>query len=229
MAIQPNPPKNVWVAAGDGDLDRVKELIESHSLSPNVPDPNSYTPMHAAASYGQIEVLEYLVSRGGDVNITDDDGDTPIYTVENVDTARWLVEHGAIVDRRNQEGISPIEHLSEDFGEVANYLQTLTTTTTTSSAPGAQSPNHPSQHSQNAASEQLTSALMASVQEIMERAEAEGRDPDEELRQVVSRTVLDGVATGYAMTEDTSIRDAGRAREDPDDSPSKRSRMDGPG
>jgi hypothetical protein len=36
----------------------------------------------------------------------DEDGDTPLYTVENVDTARWLVEHGARVDHRNNEGIS---------------------------------------------------------------------------------------------------------------------------
>lgn len=33
----------------------------------------------------------------------------------------------------------------------------------------------------------------------MERADAEGRDPDEELRQVVGRTVLDGVITGYGL------------------------------
>ena len=45
------------------------------------------------------------VSLGGDVNTTDDDGDTPLYTVENVETARYLVEHGATVDRRNNEGI----------------------------------------------------------------------------------------------------------------------------
>lgn len=43
---------------------------------------------------------------GGDVNITDEDGDTPLYTVEDVATARWLVEHGAVVDRTNGEGVS---------------------------------------------------------------------------------------------------------------------------
>ena len=43
---------------------------------------------------------------GGDVNVTDEDGDTPLYTVEDVATARWLVEHGAVVDRTNGEGVS---------------------------------------------------------------------------------------------------------------------------
>jgi hypothetical protein len=40
------------------------------------------------------------------VNITDNDGDTPLYTVETVETARFLVEHGATVDRTNNEGVS---------------------------------------------------------------------------------------------------------------------------
>jgi hypothetical protein len=43
---------------------------------------------------------------GGDVNVSDDDGDTPLYTVENVQTARFLVEKGAIVARQNLEGVS---------------------------------------------------------------------------------------------------------------------------
>jgi hypothetical protein len=51
------------------------------------------------------QALEGVLS-GGDVNVTDSDGDTPLYTVENIETARFLVEHGAIVDRRNNEGIS---------------------------------------------------------------------------------------------------------------------------
>jgi len=40
------------------------------------------------------------------VNITDDDGDTPLYTVETIEAARYLVEKGALVDRVNEEGVS---------------------------------------------------------------------------------------------------------------------------
>ena len=43
---------------------------------------------------------------GGNVNVTDGDDDTPLYVVENIETARWLVEHGAIVQRINHEGLS---------------------------------------------------------------------------------------------------------------------------
>ena len=40
------------------------------------------------------------------MNIADSDGDTPLYTVENLETARFLVQHGAVVARHNNEGIS---------------------------------------------------------------------------------------------------------------------------
>lgn len=48
----------------------------------------------------------YQLSAGGDVNITDSDGDTPLYVVESIETARWLVEHGAVVNRRNDEDLT---------------------------------------------------------------------------------------------------------------------------
>ena len=44
--------------------------------------------------------------------MTDEDGDTPLYTVETLEVARWLVEHGAIVNRVNAEGISVCISLS---------------------------------------------------------------------------------------------------------------------
>ncbi|KAF8899936.1 ankyrin repeat-containing domain protein [Gymnopilus junonius] len=206
-------PKNIWIAAGDGDLDRVRV-----SLSPNVPDVYTYTPMHAAASYGQMHVLDYLISRGGDVNITDADGDTPLYTVENLETARYLVQHGAIVARQNMEGVSPIEHLTEDFPEIADYLRS---TLDPSSVPFPQATAPPSQHSQEMASERLTTSLMSSVQEIMQRAEAEGRDPEEELTRAVGRHVLEGVVTGYGMGTEN---DNARGNDSQSDTPAKRPR-----
>ncbi|KAI5982322.1 ankyrin repeat-containing domain protein [Pisolithus albus] len=217
--------KNIWVAAGDGDLDRVQELVERQgtsspgithtvltgsytAISPNAPDPFTYTPMHAAASYGQLPVLSYLVSQGGDVNVIDEDGDTPLYTVENVETAEWLIRHGAAIDRRNNEGISPADHLEEDFPDVAVFLRSQLTGQPV--APSEIPISQPSQHQQDTASETLTSALMQSVRDIMQRAETDATNPDEELRQAVSRAVLEGVLAGYEMSnqQDRSEQDS---------------------
>ncbi|KZT73142.1 ankyrin [Daedalea quercina L-15889] len=224
--------KNIWVAAGDGDVDRVRVTLcaggamlkRCPALSANVPDENAYTPMHAAASYGHLHVLDYLISQGGDVNVMDGDGDTPLYVVENIETAQWLVEHGATVQMHNSEGVSPAQYLEEDFPEVATYLHGLAPA---AGAPPAPTPSlaQPSQHAQNAASEQLTSSLIESVQDVMRRAEAEGRDPDDELRQVVGRTVLEGVVTGYGMSTLGGER-RGETEDGPTEGP-KRTRTDG--
>lgn len=85
----------------------------------------------------------------------------------------------------------------------------------------------PSQHAQEMASEALTSTLMDSVQEIMQRAEAEGRDPEAELREVVTRAVMQGMVTGYDMSadaQDAERRGDGNGRDEQDGT--KRSRTD---
>lgn len=191
---------NIWVAAGDGDLSRVQELVETTSVSPNAADQFSYTPMHAAASYGHLDVLRYLLSHGGDINITDDDGDTPLYTVEDSSTARFLVEHGATLDHRNNDGLSPVEHLSKDFPGVAAFLSSILPDV---SPPARMPPPHPCEYDQHVASEQLTSQLLASVHDVMQNAEVEGKEPDDDLRQVVTRAVLDGVTIGHQMSADS--------------------------
>lgn len=95
--------------------------------------------MHAAASYGHIHVLEYLVSKGvllcsgsvlsfiarsigGDVNVKDNDGETPLFTVESIQVARWLVENGAGLDCRNQEGNTVRPHT---FHEMQTQVDTI--------------------------------------------------------------------------------------------------------
>lgn len=88
----------------------------------------------------------------------------------------------------------------------------------------ASQPEQPSQHSQEVVSEELTSALMERVAEIMARAEREGRDPDEELRAVVGRSVLEGMVTGYEMSVDGEVEE----REDRGDATKRRRGNEGP-
>jgi ankyrin repeat protein len=62
--------------------------------------------MHASASYAHTDILEYLISVGGDINLRDDDGDTPLYVVESLEMARWMIERGAQWGVVNEEGLS---------------------------------------------------------------------------------------------------------------------------
>lgn len=97
---------NIWLAAGEGKLDNVKQYIEQDNVSPNALDENAYSPLHAAASWNHPEILSYLVEKGGDINITDDDGETPLYVVETVGMARLVVELGGNPNHRNGDGMT---------------------------------------------------------------------------------------------------------------------------
>lgn len=205
MPVPTSVDKNIWVAAGDGDLSRVRELIEHHSISPNVPDSFTYTPMHAAASYSHLNILTYLISKGGNVNVSDGDGDTPLYTVENIETARFLVDNGADLMWQNNEGLTPAASLEEDFPQVADFLNPLTATLANShdGEPGnCDSSQLLSQRSQEAASERLTSSLMSQLSDVAQNEPiGDESHRDEELRQAVGHVVLESLVTGYTMAD----------------------------
>jgi uncharacterized protein len=171
--------------------------VRSSSAHPNTTGLTAHR--HAAASYGHIPVLEYLVSKGGDVNVTDEDGDTPLYTVETTDIARWLIDHGAKTDIRNAEGLTPAEHLDEDFPEIATYLRstaneaTNAATTITTTAPTL------SQHAQESASSALTDSLIASAAHVLAAADAAGSDPTPELQNIVESAVLQSIRAGHDL------------------------------
>lgn len=118
----------------------------------------------------------------------------------------------------------PIQHLTEEYPEVSQYLQHFVSPEYPQNQPPVAPP---SEYQQNAASEQMTDALMTSVQEIMQRAEVDGNDPDQELRQLVQRAVLEGVITGYEMlnTQASEDRESLKSHGSTDISP-KRQRTD---
>jgi ankyrin repeat protein len=55
------------------------------------------TALHGAAVEGQVKVIEYLVSRGADVNAVDRFGDSPLevaITGKHNEAAQVLADHG---------------------------------------------------------------------------------------------------------------------------------------
>ena len=47
----------------------MREFLEEGGMDVNAQDENGYSCLHAAASYGHLDLLRYLVQRGGNVNI----------------------------------------------------------------------------------------------------------------------------------------------------------------
>ncbi|KAJ2841813.1 hypothetical protein J3B02_005771, partial [Coemansia erecta] len=114
---------NIWTAASDGNLSRVQELVEKDKSLVNAKDQNGYSPMHAASSWSHLHVLKYLIENGGNVNITDPDGDTPLHICENKECAALLLEHGSDPSIENLEGLTPVHTtLENEATEVTEML-----------------------------------------------------------------------------------------------------------
>lgn len=87
-------------AAGDGDLKKVRELVESGYDINAFDDGLSFTPLHHAVKGGHIEVVKYLLSVGADVNANEEEkiGETPLGEVSancSYEMAELLVKAGA--------------------------------------------------------------------------------------------------------------------------------------
>ena len=119
---------NIWVAAAENDFQTVLSHLDSGAFSPNSKDPNGYTPIHAATSYGHTELLKLLIERGGNVNIKDFEGDTPLHHVEDLATAKILVEEFmADYKLKNEEGQTAADFVEEqnEYPELTAYLKSL--------------------------------------------------------------------------------------------------------
>ena len=74
------------------------------------------TALHHATRNGDLEIVKQLVSSGADVNATSDHGHFPLYCAAghgHVETTRYLIEHGAIVQARLSDGKTVVEWLKQ--------------------------------------------------------------------------------------------------------------------
>lgn len=119
---QPNP----YILAADNPTAVLTLLRADPSIASNQ-DEHGYSLLHAAASYGHIDLLRALVRDfHADVNLLDEDGETCLFVTESVDIAKCLVEElGVDVARKNDEGFTALESIEADgsFPAVAAYLR----------------------------------------------------------------------------------------------------------
>jgi hypothetical protein len=93
-------------AAAEGDLRTTKAFLDS-GINVNAQG-RSGTALHAAAVQGQIEVIDYLLTKGADVNALNAFGDTPMANAAQADkrsaeTMAFLTAHGGKLVRGSEE------------------------------------------------------------------------------------------------------------------------------
>ncbi|XP_067908702.1 poly [ADP-ribose] polymerase tankyrase-2 isoform X4 [Heterodontus francisci] len=88
-------------AAKAGDLDVVKKLCTRHNVNCRDIEGRQSTPLHFAAGYNRVSVVEYLLQNGADVHAKDKGGLVPLHNAcsyGHYEVAELLVKHGAVVN-----------------------------------------------------------------------------------------------------------------------------------
>ncbi|WP_406723117.1 ankyrin repeat domain-containing protein [Wolbachia endosymbiont (group B) of Campaea margaritaria] len=88
----------------------------------NVNEQNKYnnTPLHYAAGYGSLSVIEKLIEEGADVNAKNNNGSTPLHLAtknDHLDVLEKLIEKGANINERNKYGNTPL-HWAASYGRL---------------------------------------------------------------------------------------------------------------
>uniref|UniRef100_A0A7S2V7L6 Uncharacterized protein n=1 Tax=Entomoneis paludosa TaxID=265537 RepID=A0A7S2V7L6_9STRA len=116
-------------AAWAGDLEKVKELLESGvDVETRTEDNQGQTPLHWAIMAGQLEVVQYLVEqKGANVEAQTNYGATPLHWASlygKLEVVQYLVEHGANVEAKSTDGWTALDMATKNgHNQVKLYLQ----------------------------------------------------------------------------------------------------------
>jgi ankyrin repeat protein len=127
-AAAPAPFPALWVEAGDGDTDKVRQLLLAGA---NVEergwvDDNPYTPLQIAVLQNHTDVVQLLLEHGADVSATYGRGCTPLHEAAcfgHAEVAKVLLENGADVLATYDSGLTPLHQAAQNAeAEVAKVL-----------------------------------------------------------------------------------------------------------
>ena len=103
----------------------VAYLSQNPSLASHK-DAHGYTLLHAASAYSHPDLIRALIKDYNvNPNTVDEDNETPLFAAESEEVARLLLELGADVWWKNEEGLTAEEKIDSDgeFPLVATFLR----------------------------------------------------------------------------------------------------------
>jgi ankyrin len=101
-------------AAGLNDLKAVQALLDKQPELVNSRGESQVTPLHEAARYGSVPLVELLIARGADVNARCYNEFTPLHLTDDADIASVLLKHGANLKARDSSSQTPLDDAVDD-------------------------------------------------------------------------------------------------------------------
>lgn len=122
MLVQRGAPVSLFEAAAIGDVQRARQMLDDQPELVASFSHDGWTPLHLAAHFGQLAIVDLLLARGAEVDARSHNAlaNTPLHAAlagEHRATARRLVEHRADVNAIEEGGYTPL-HQAADLGDV---------------------------------------------------------------------------------------------------------------
>ena len=117
-------------AIRNGVVQRVQRMVLSGRVDIDLIDQkiSGQTPLTAAAFYGTLGMVRWLIEEGGaDVNTPDHHGKTPLHAVfhsgvDRLQKVRWLLDHGADINKTADHGKTPLHSACQSHDEDDNVV-----------------------------------------------------------------------------------------------------------
>jgi ankyrin repeat protein len=109
---------NLFEASAAGKFDVVAHLVYTYPEAVNFFAEDGFTPLGLASYFGQFEIARYLVLKGADVNLPSNNGFN-VYPIHSAaagnynDIARLLIENGALINVKQQAGVTPLHSAAQ--------------------------------------------------------------------------------------------------------------------
>jgi ankyrin repeat protein len=100
------------LAIRQGNLDRAKAIVEKSPALVTSADDSGFTPLHIAATAGRVDIIEYLLQRGADIEARTAGGQTPLFQTVPLASAEafdCLLRKGARLGARDNSGKSILQ------------------------------------------------------------------------------------------------------------------------
>ncbi|KAI9801006.1 MAG: hypothetical protein M1825_003540 [Sarcosagium campestre] len=219
---------NIYILAANNDSNALLPLLRSKPQLVSSQDEHGYSLVHALVSYGHIELLRRVVQEFREdvnVDIRDEDGESPIFQAESVEMARFLREElAADTAIKNIDGLTAAEKIEAeaDWPLVAAYLLDKAQLERSSGTEGGQAdlrvpPRLPPNVSLNVGTidagadgdsgEVVDPAFKMRIEELAARDDFNSEAGQNELRELITAAVKDHVVPGGdADNRDTKRR-----------------------